>query len=130
MTVNNKARITSRIMFRYSTRTAFILIGGLILYTFCAKAFTFGTILFTEEGVADRGKGKEVVITIPKEASAGEIASILKDNGLIEDKIAFMFQTYLYEAEIYSGTYKLNTEFSPEELISAMMPEEEKSDSK
>lgn len=107
-------------------KTAVYIIGAVILILVCKKAFDFGALVYSEEGMAPKGYGEEVVVTIPADSSSSEIAAILKKNGLIESELAFRIQTILYEAQIYAGTYTLNTEYSPEELIEAMQPVEEK----
>lgn len=106
-------------------KAAMYIIGVVILVLVCKSAFEFGTLVYTNDGVDAKGSGKEVVVTIPEDSGTGEIASILKKNGLIESELAFRIQSILYEADIYSGTYTLNTEYSPEELIEAMQPVEE-----
>lgn len=101
------------------------IIGAVLLVLVCKSAFDFGVKVFSEEGMAEKGSGQEVVVTIPADSSTSEVASILKKNGLIESEFVFKIQAMLYEAEIYSGTYTLNTEYSPEEIIDALRPEEE-----
>lgn len=127
MSVNKKVRITSRIVMKFSIRVLAVFIGCLVLYTCCTKAYDFGQLIFTEKGMDLKGNGQEVTITIPEGASSMEVGKILEDNGLIESKYAFFIQTFLYEAKIYPGTYTLNTQEGPEELIGDMkIVEEEK----
>ncbi|MBE5940477.1 MAG: hypothetical protein E7266_08785 [Lachnospiraceae bacterium] len=89
------------------------------VYSICSDAYTFGTKLFTESGVAeeDSVEDVEVVVTIPAGASRSEVAAILKDNGLIEDEKLFLIQSYLYEGKFYSGTYTLRTSYEPEVIV-------------
>ena len=127
MSRNNKkkkAAKKSSIASKLSIKIAMYVIGAVILVLVCKNAFDFGVLVYTEEGMAEKGEGKEVVVTIPRDSTISEIASILKKNGLIESELAFQIQTFLYDAEIYSGTYTLNTEYGPEELIEAMRPSE------
>ena len=100
-------------------------IGAVLVILISRSAFEFGEKIFSEEGIAEKGSGHEVVITIPADASTSEVASILKENGLIESELVFKIQTILYEAEIYSGTYTVNTEYNPEEIIDALRPKKE-----
>lgn len=120
-----KAGKKTSIMTKIYFKAAMYIIGAFIVIVVCKSAFEFGAAIYTEEGVAAKGYGKEVVVTIPADSTVSEIASILKKNGLIESEMTFVVQTFLYEAEIYSGTYTLNTEYGPEELIEAMRPAEE-----
>ncbi len=118
-----KSSVITKICFK----VAMYVIGTLILVTICKEAFEFGALVYTEEGMDEEGAGRDVVITIPADSTTGEIASILKENGLIESEFAFMVQTFLYEADIYSGTYTLNTEYGPEELIEIMSTQDTES---
>lgn len=119
------AKKSASVFSKITFKVAMYVIGAVLVVLVCKSAFDFGVKVFSEEGIAEKGSGQEVVVTIPADASAGEVASILKQNGLIESELVFKLQTMLYEAEIYSGTYTLNTEYSPEELIDALRPEEE-----
>lgn len=122
---NNIAKKSASIFSKVTIKVAMYIIGAVILVLVCKSTYDFGTKIFSEEGIAEKGKGHDVVVTIPADASTGEVASILKNNGLIESELIFKIQTILYEADIYSGTYTLNTEYNPEELIEAMKPEKE-----
>ena len=117
----SKVSVMKKIYFK----TAMYIIGIYIVVIVCKSAFELGVEIYTYEGIAPEGAGTEVVVTIPADSTVSEIASILKKNGLIENELIFIIQTYLYEADIYSGTYTLNTEYGPEELIEAMKPSEE-----
>lgn len=122
---NNKKKKTgskASIFSKMAIKIAMYAVTILIVVLVCKSAFEFGVLVYTEEGMEAKGHGKEVVVTIPRDSSTTEIASILKKNGLIESEMAFIIQTFLYDAQIYSGTYTLNTEYGPEELIDAMRP--------
>lgn len=121
----NLAKKSASVFSKLTFKVAMYVIGAVLLVLVCKWSFDFGTKVFSEEGMAEKGKGQEVVITIPADASTGEVASILKENGLIESELVFKIQAILYEADIYSGTYTLNTEYNPEELIEALRPETE-----
>lgn len=121
----NIAKKSASVFSKITFKTAMYIIGAVLVVLISRSAFAFGEKIFSEEGMAEKGKGQEVVVTIPADASTGEVASILKKNGLIESEFVFKIQTILYEAEIYSGTYTINTEYSPEEIIEALRPKEE-----
>ena len=55
------------------------------VYLLMSKAFAYGEMVFSEEGMAQKGAGVEVQITIPKGASTKEIGDILVKNGLAEN---------------------------------------------
>lgn len=121
----NIAKKSASVFSKITFKAAMYIIGAVLVVLISRSAFAFGEKIFSEEGMAEKGKGQEVVITIPADASTGEVASILKKNGLIESELVFKIQTMLYEAEIYSGTYTVNTEYSPEEIIEALRPKKE-----
>lgn len=118
------AKKSASIFSKLTFKVAMYVIGVVLVVLVCKSAYDFGTKVFSEEGMAESGSGQEVVITIPANASTSEVASILKENGLIESELVFKIQMILYEADIYSGTYTLSTEYSPEELIDALRPED------
>ena len=121
----NIAKKSASVFSKFTFKTAMYVIGAVLVILISRSAFAFGEKIFSEAGMAEKGSGHEVVITIPADASTGEVASILKENGLIDSEFVFKIQTILYEAEIYSGTYTMNTEYSPEEIIEALRPKEE-----
>lgn len=65
------------------------------------------------------GTGTPVKITIPKGSSGETIASILQDQGLIEDKQAFIQTSMKMKLDRYllPGTYTLNKGMALEEII-------------
>ena len=121
----NIAKKSASVFSKITFKTAMYIIGAVLVVLISRSAFAFGEKIFSEEGMAEKGKGQEVVVTIPADASTGEVASILKKNGLIESEFVFKIQTILYESEKYSGTYTINTEYSPDEIIEALRPKEE-----
>jgi UPF0755 protein len=68
--------------------------------------------------------GVDVVVEIPKNASAKEIASILKKNGLIRFEQAFVnrLQNSEYRGKLQSGTYTLNTGMNTLDMMKVMAP--------
>jgi cell division protein YceG involved in septum cleavage len=65
------------------------------------------------------GTGTPVKITIPQGSSGDTIASILQDQGLIEDKQAFVQTSIKMKLDRYllSGTYTLNKGMDLEEIV-------------
>lgn len=116
----SKKVIVANIFSKFTFKVAMYIVGAIVVIFVCKTTFEFGKDIFSEKGMAEEGQGKEVIVNIPSGASSGEVASILKEGGLIDSELIFRIQTILYEAEITEGTYTLNTEWGPEELIDAM----------
>ena len=119
---NKKDYIVAKLAGKFSRKIIVYTFALLLTIVVCKYTYDFGKLIFKDEGMAKDGQGKEVVVTIPVRSTVQDIAGILKEKGLIESEVAFVIQTYLYEADILSGTYTLNTEYSPEEIIEAMCP--------
>ena len=67
------------------------------------------------------------MITIPDGASNSQVADIILNNGLIEDKNLFLVQLMLsdYSKSILPGTYTLSTTMKPTEIMVALSTEPE-----
>ena len=91
----------------------------MLIYTYAGKGYEFGKAIFTEEGMTDEENAKEVVVTIPKNSSSGDIADIIKKAGLVKDKNVFLVQLLLSEDKdkIEEGTYTLTTADTPAVII-------------
>ena len=108
---------TSSAILSTSIKIVVYMLVAVGIYVILSGAFSFGEQIFSENGMAAKGKGTEIQVTIPKDASSKEIGDILKKNGLIENSYAFVIQVMLYEADIVPGKYVLNTEENPKEII-------------
>ncbi len=91
----------------------------MLIYTYAGKGFEFGKAIFTEKGMTSEENARPVVITIPKNSSTGDIARIVEEAGLVEDKNVFMIQLALseYKDDIKAGTYTLSTSDTPTGII-------------
>ena len=74
-------------------------------------------------------EGDEVVVEIPKDASAKEIAEILHDDGLIRFERAFVkrLQNSEYRGKLQSGTFTLHKGMNTLEMMEVMAKEDENS---
>ncbi|MBQ1193036.1 MAG: endolytic transglycosylase MltG [Lachnospiraceae bacterium] len=111
---------TSSTILTTSIKLVLYLLIGVIIYLVLSNAFLFGEMVFSEDGMAPKGSGVEIQITIPENASAKAVGDILEKNGLINNSYVFVLQVFLYDGEISSGKYILNTEYSPEEIIETL----------
>lgn len=122
---NKKNYLVAKVAGKFSRKIIGYTLALLLSIVVCKYTYDFGKLIFKDEGMAKAGQGEEIVVTIPVRSTVQDIAAILKEKGLIESEMAFVIQTYLYEADILSGTYTLNTEYSPEKIIEAMCPGED-----
>lgn len=111
---------TSSAILMTSIKIVVYLIIAVVIYLVLSRAFAFGELILSEDGMASKGNGVEIQITIPQDASSKEIGDILEKNGLIKSSYAFIIQVILYEADIKPGKYVLNTEYSPKEIIEVL----------
>ena len=112
-----------------SVRVCIFALVVIFICFFGKKAFGFGQSIFDERSVDEKGYGYDAIITIPSGASNSQVADILLDNGLIEDKILFLVQLKLsdYSKSILPGTYVLSTTMKPTEIMMVLSTEPETS---
>lgn len=91
----------------------------MLIYTYAGKGYEFGKAIFTEKGMTGEENAKEVIVTIPKNSSSGDIADIITKAGLVKDKNVFLVQLMLSEDKdkIEAGTYTLSTADTPSDII-------------
>lgn len=108
-----------------SVRTCVFALAIVFLYFFGRQAFSFGVAIFDEKGMDAEGKGYDVAILIPEDASNSDVAEILEENGLIDNKLLFTVQLKLsdYSKSIVPGIYTLNTSMKPTEIMQIISPE-------
>lgn len=94
----------------------------IVFFIFIGRtAYVYGYDVFNEQS-AEKSPGRDVTVTVPENASVGEIASILKDKGVIRDKSLFRVQERLsaYHGKMKGGTYKVNTSQKPTEIMAIL----------
>ena len=103
-------RKTSKMMLGLSLKIVFWIICLTVFIVICSRAFSLGSQVFGNEGMAKEGSGTEVTVTIPQGATDKDVAEILLDEELISSKYIFMVQARIYEASYAPGDYVLSTE--------------------
>ncbi|MEY8328813.1 MAG: hypothetical protein K1W19_07080 [Lachnospiraceae bacterium] len=116
---------TSKLILGLSVKIVFWILCLTVFIVICSKAFSFGSSIFSEKGMAEKGQGVEITVTIPAGATTSQVADILFDVELIDSKIIFQIQSLLYEAEFAAGDYVLNTENNAVQIIQTLRPPEE-----
>lgn len=80
------------------------------------KGFEFGVSIFTPSSV-EEAPGKDVTVTIKSGTGKMDVGKLLEEKGLIEDYKVFWLQAILYECDIKSGEYTLNTSMTSEDIL-------------
>lgn len=89
--------------------------------------YKFGQKVFNEKAMSYSEHAVSIEVTIPEGASVMDIAGILSDNGLVENRALFFTQALLsnhYE-NFTGGTYILRTDMKPSQIMAIIAPEPE-----
>lgn len=121
--MSNKA---IRMIISISLNAVLVFAGVFLVYTAGSKAYSFGNKIFNEKSVDAPENGRDVEVTIKDNVSASEMADIIYNKGLTNDRTIFYFQIILsdYKDKFVGGTYILNTAMKPTEMLEVMAPEE------
>lgn len=119
----NKA-LFSFIKFAFSVMIILLIVYATIHLS--KTGYEYGYRFFTETAV-DEAPGEDVMVQVKPDMSNRQIAVMLEEKGLIRDSRLFSFQLKLsaYNHSIVPGVYTLNTSMTPKELMIAMSPEEQ-----
>ena len=93
-----------------------------VTYELAVYGFEVGEKIFTDKGYKDE-PGKNISVTVTESMSSMEVAEVLEDKGIVEDKYIFYVQSILYEADFKEGKYKLNTSLCPEDIVNTLSSE-------
>ncbi len=113
-----------------NTRKAVLQVGSICLKVAVFILICFGLIslgritykythaVFSEEAF-EEAPGRTVKVNIPEDVSAGRLAEVLEENGLIEDAGVFKLQMRMadFGDTVKAGSYELNTSMTPSEMF-------------
>lgn len=91
----------------------------ILMVVFATVGYEFGKAIFSDEGM-DKAPGVDVSVTIEDGIGRMDMAKLLYEKGVVENKIVFYVQTLLYcekESDIIAGDYVVNTSMSGEEIL-------------
>ncbi len=110
-------------------RMAVIVFAVYAIYRGALLCYDYGYRIFTEPAISS-GEGRTVTVAITEGMSASEIGHLLENKGLIRDAKLFVLQYYLseYRKDVRPGVFELNTSMTVEEMMAAMVPEEDEDD--
>ncbi len=110
---------TSRGIMRISIKCVVYIAIVVIIYQLALTGFDIGQKVFTSKGYK-AAPGKNISVTISNSMSDMDVAELLEDKGIVENKWIFYVQSIMYQSKYKSGKYKLNTSSAPEDLIKTM----------
>lgn len=94
-----------------------------IIWVSCVLAVSVFIAYFALSSINDlvgfSKESHEAEITIPEGATLGEIANILKDNGIIDEPFAFEVYAHVKKMQnrLYAGTYTLNSNLGYDQIF-------------
>lgn len=106
-------------------RMAVIVFAVYAIYRGALLCYDYGYRIFTEPAVSS-GEGRTVTVAITEDMSVSEIGQLLENKGLIRDAKLFVLQYYLseYRKDVKPGIFELSTSMTVEEMMAAMVPED------
>lgn len=99
-----------------------IVIAIFLIYSVGNRAFEFGAKVFDEQAVDSASSAREVEVTIPDNITTSQLADLLFQKGLIDDKSVFYVQVELseYKDKFAAGTYTLNTSMTSTKIMKVL----------
>lgn len=99
-----------------------IVIAIFLIYSVGNRAFEFGAKVFDEQAVDSASSAREVEVTIPENITTSQLADLLFQKGLIDDKSVFYVQVELseYKDKFAAGTYTLNTSMTSTKIMKVL----------
>lgn len=94
---------------------------------FATTGYDFGKAVFSDEG-SQKAPGTDVSVTIEKGFGRMDVAELLYNKGIVENKMVFYVQTLLYcekESDLIAGVYVINTSMSGEEIVELLITPQE-----
>ncbi len=121
---NNKAKAVIQV----SLDVLLVVVSAFVIFWLAGKVYAFGYNIFNEQAVDAPQDARVTEVVIPEGVTTEQMADIIYDKGLTEDKTIFYLQVALsdYKDKFVAGTYTLNTAMTPTEMMKVMSAGEEK----
>lgn len=116
-------RKTAGMIISISLQMLICVLVVIFLYDAGVKGFALGESIFAPQAVSSEGNGRDMIVIVEEGSSDLDVAKLLENKGLIEDYKVFLVQAKLYQADLYPGTYTLNTSMTSEEMLEILMEE-------
>lgn len=102
-----------------ASKVILVVIALVLLYLGIRYGFSFGRSLFYVDP-AENTPGRDVEITVTEYDTYESLAQKLYESGVISDELSFRVQATLYQADLYPGTYTVNSSQTIKDIILAM----------
>ncbi|MDO4938340.1 MAG: endolytic transglycosylase MltG [Lachnospiraceae bacterium] len=79
-------------------------------------AYDFGHSIFYAQAVED-APGHDITVTVKDGDGEKEVAEILKNKGLVDNKYSIIVQAKFFDYEVKPGTYTFNTSQTSREIL-------------
>lgn len=109
-------------LFSFTWRIALFIAVFFMLSRYSGRLYNYGHNIFNTKSV-DAAPGRDIVLYFSDEDSNKEIAELLYEENLINNKDAFYVQAYLYGLDVNAGEYVINSSQNVREIISTIQDE-------
>lgn len=96
-----------------------ITIAAMIFYVGAKKAYSFGYEILSCKPVSE-APGTDKLFVVEEGMSKAQCMENLEKSGLIRDKNIALIQEFIFEYDIYPGTYTLNTSMTVKEILAEL----------
>jgi len=115
---------TEKLIGRLAVRLILLAVGFLLLFIVAKKSFDYGKGIFYQKPV-DQAPGRDVQIELTGGSDASDLASVLKEKGVIANELGVIVQAKLYKIEPEPGVYTVNTSMTPKEILKSISAQSE-----
>jgi UPF0755 protein len=91
----------------------------MVVFRLAIYSYDFGFQIFADQPVSS-GDGRTVSVVVSDDLSDMELSKLLEQKGLVNDANVFFVQLKLFDGDIVSGVYELNTAMTAAEILSVM----------
>jgi UPF0755 protein len=91
----------------------------MVVFRLAIYSYDFGFQIFADQPVSS-GDGRTVSVVVSDDLSDMELSKLLEQKGLVNDANVFFVQLKLFDGDIVSGVYELNTAMTAAEMLNVM----------
>jgi UPF0755 protein len=91
----------------------------MVVFRLAIYSYDFGFQIFADQPVSS-GDGRTVSVIVSDDLSDMELSKLLEQKGLVNDANVFFVQLKLFDGDVVSGVYELNTAMTAAEMLNVM----------